>query len=74
MKGKTMGHNEEHTRCIIIGGCASSASSAMDAAAAELERAFDRDSLILVSEIRQRLGDLERRYPCERGRPDRDGK
>lgn len=69
----TMGHNEEHNRCIIIGGCSSSASSAMDAAAAELERAGDRDSIELVSEIRQRLGELERRYPCERGHRDRGG-
>lgn len=68
-----MGHNEEHNRCIIIGGCASSASSAMDAAAAELDRAGDDEAMELVSEIRQRLGDLERRYPCDRGRPDRGG-
>ena len=68
-----MGHNEEHNRCIIIGGCSAAASGAMDAAAAELERAGDEESLELVSEIRQRLGELERRYPCERGRRDHGG-
>jgi hypothetical protein len=62
-----MSHNEEHTRCQLIGACAASAQSSMDAATVEITRAGDADAMELVSEIRQRLGELERRYPCERG-------
>lgn len=62
-----MGHNEEHNRCIIIGGCATAATWAMDAAAAELERAGDAEALELVSEVRHRLGKIKRQYPCGRG-------
>lgn len=62
-----MSHNEEHTRCQLIGACASSAQSSMDAAAVEITRAQDADAMEMVSEIRQRLGELQRRYPCDRG-------
>lgn len=67
-----MAHNEEHVRCILIGACAASAQRALDAAAVELERAGDHEGLEMVSEARQHLGDLERKYPCDAGKGKSD--